>query len=303
MGVERRTRPLELEKLKGKLTMAVTDHYSLWYVEDDEEMSEFPGTWSNTVDKLDTAIYTAQEELDNARAGNYGGTLARRTSTGGIRFEFVAVDSTVPAESDYLTSKEYVDGENAALGDRIDGDTAALGDRIDESRRLIGINDEYVGDALNRVDTLETEVPALDDRVTTLEQSSGGGGGDGSAVYDSGVREVNSLFPGLTFGHPSALCTLSRFGPMVTLTLSTVGFDGTGNVELGDIPDGFRPPSTLRFDALSQGDPNIQCAVRSGNNDVWAYSVPGDTFSYTAHIVYRTGDSAPADSDLPGNAA
>lgn len=271
--------------------MAVTDHYSLWYIEDDEEMSEFPGTWTNTVDKLDTAIYTAQEQLDNAESGNHGGTLARRTSAGGIRFEFVAVDATVPAENDYLTSKEYVDGE-----------TSALDDRIDESRRLIGLNDDYLSSALNRVDTLETEVPALDDRVTTLEQSNGGGGGDGDSVYDSGVREVNSLFPGLTFYHPSALCTLSRFGPMVTLTLSTVGLDGDGNIELGDIPAGFRPPSTLRFDAMSQGEDNIQMAVRGGNNDVWAYSVPSGTSSYfTAHIVYRTPDSVP--TDLPGTAA
>lgn len=271
--------------------MASTDHYYLWYIEDDEEMSEFPGTWKNAVDKIDAAIYDAQSEIDAASTGNDSGTLVKRTSSGRSRFTTVVVDDLTPNEDDALTPKQYVDTE-----------TAALDDRIDESRRLIGLNDDYLSSALNRVDALETDASALDDRVTTLEQSSGGGGGDGGSVYDSGVREVNSLFPGLTFFHPSALCTLSRFGPMVTLTLSTVGLDGDGNVELGDIPAGFRPPGTLRFDAMSQGEDNIQCAVRGGNNDVWAYAVPADTTSYyTAHIVYRTPDPVP--TDLPGNAA
>lgn len=271
--------------------MASTDHYYLWYIEDDEEMSEFPGTWKNAVDKIDAAIYDAQSEIDAASTGNDGGTLVKRTSSGRSRFTTVVVDDLTPNEDDALTPKQYVDTE-----------TAALGDRIDESRRLIGINDEYLSSALNRVDTLETEVPALDERVTTLEQSSGGGGGDGGSTYDSGVREVNSLFPGAVMYHPTnSLCALSRFGPMVTLTLSSFNIDDTGNVKIGAIPAGFRPPSTVRFEALSQGEPNIQMAIRGSRDDLWAYGVPSNATGYSAHVVYRTPDPVP--TDLPGNAA
>lgn len=251
--------------------MALTDHYDLRYVEADDEMSEFPGTWTNTVDKLDTAIYEAA--TGNVDASRLTGTIAN-----------ARIASTIARTADVET---------------IDEDLTA---RVDESRRLIGINDEYLSSALNRVDTLETDVPALDDRVTTLEQSSGGGGGDGGSVYDSGVREVNDLFPGAVMYHPTnSQCTMSRYGPMVTLTLSSFNFDGSGNVEMGDIPEGFRPPSTLRFDALSQGEDNIQMAVRGSSNDLWAYGVPSGATGYTAHIVYRTPDPAP--TDLPGNAA
>lgn len=273
--------------------MAVTDHYDIWYVDPDEEIAEFPNTWNYNVDKIDAAIYAAQKELDEASAGNEGGTLVARTNSGRSRFETVLVDEAIPTEDDAVTSKEYVDRE-----------AAALDDRIDESRRLIGLNDEYLSSALNRVGTLEDEVPALDDRVTTLENDSGGGGGggDGDGVFDSGVRKVDDLFPGAVMYHPTnSLCTISRFGPMVTLTLATFDFDGTGNVKMGDIPEGFRPPSTLRLDAMAQGDDNIQMAVRGSNNDLYAYGVPDGAGGYTAHIVYRTADPAP--TDLPGTEA
>lgn len=133
------------------------------------------------------------------------------------------------------------------------------------------------------------------------DPGSDGADGDDASVFDSGVREVNDLFPGAVMYHPNnSLCSISRYGPMVTLTLATFNFDGSGNVKMGDIPEGFRPPSTLRFQALAMNGEPISCAVRGGNYDVYAYKVPEGAGGYTAHIVYRTADPQP--TDLPGTA-
>lgn len=39
--------------------MAVTDHYGIWKLDPEEEMSDFPNTWNFNVDKIDAAIYEA----------------------------------------------------------------------------------------------------------------------------------------------------------------------------------------------------------------------------------------------------
>lgn len=39
--------------------MAQTEHYNFWYLDPDEEISDFPNTWDYNVDKFDAAIYDA----------------------------------------------------------------------------------------------------------------------------------------------------------------------------------------------------------------------------------------------------
>lgn len=242
--------------------MAVTDHYDFRYIDPDEEISEFPDFWNHTIDGIDEAIHDASAN-DDVAASRITGTIA---------------DAQLP--NDIVRTGTVDDLDN----------------RITENTRLIGINDDYISGNMSDISDLDERVGGLDSRVTELENAPGGG--DGGSVYDSGVRNINSLFPGADLYHPNSLCTISRFGPIVTLTLSTIGIDGTGNVKIGDIPAGFRPPSTLRLDAMAQGKENIQMAVRGGRNDLWAYDVPSDATGYTAHITYRTPDDQP--TELPG---
>ena len=39
--------------------MAVTDHYDFWYIDPDEEISDFPSTWNYNIDDIDAAIHAA----------------------------------------------------------------------------------------------------------------------------------------------------------------------------------------------------------------------------------------------------
>lgn len=63
--------------------MAVTDHYDFWYLDPDEEISDFPSTWNYNIDDIDAAIYgaatnnVALSRLPNLPAGKVtSGTFA-----------------------------------------------------------------------------------------------------------------------------------------------------------------------------------------------------------------------------------
>lgn len=55
--------------------MPLTEHYDLFYLDADEEISEFPGTWDYTMDKIDKAIHDAST-ADKVAATRITGTLA-----------------------------------------------------------------------------------------------------------------------------------------------------------------------------------------------------------------------------------
>lgn len=55
--------------------MAQTEHYNFWYLDPDEEISDFPNTWDFNIDKIDTAIHDAST-ADKVAATRITGTLA-----------------------------------------------------------------------------------------------------------------------------------------------------------------------------------------------------------------------------------
>ena len=96
--------------------MPLTEHYDLFYLDADEEISEFPGTWDYTMDKIDKAIHDASAN-DDVAASRVTGTLnaaripniaASKTTTG--TFADARIPSTIArtAEVDRSTGPRKI---------------------------------------------------------------------------------------------------------------------------------------------------------------------------------------------------
>lgn len=55
--------------------MATTENYGFWYLDPDEEISDFPNQWDYNIDKIDEAIHNASA-TDDVAASRITGTLA-----------------------------------------------------------------------------------------------------------------------------------------------------------------------------------------------------------------------------------
>lgn len=60
--------------------MAQTEHYNFWYLDPDEEISDFPNTWNYNVDKFDAAIHEAA--TDNVTVARIPNLPASKTTSG-----------------------------------------------------------------------------------------------------------------------------------------------------------------------------------------------------------------------------
>lgn len=159
--------------------MATTEHYDFWYLDPDEEISDFPNTWDFNIDKLDAAIHEAA--TDNVTVGRVPNLPASKTTSG----EFAqARIPNLPASK--TTSGTFADAripDSIARTSDLDDETAALNDRIDTNKTDL----ESLG---KRVDTTETDIKDHDKRLDDLEDNQGDGSGGSSYRNEKVDAEV-----------------------------------------------------------------------------------------------------------------
>lgn len=76
--------------------MAVTDHYDLWYLDPDEELSDFPSMWDINIDTIDDAIHAAA--TDTVELSRIPNLPAGKTTSG--RFADARIPTTVARTSE-----------------------------------------------------------------------------------------------------------------------------------------------------------------------------------------------------------
>lgn len=76
--------------------MAVTDHYDLWYLDPDEELSDFPHMWDINIDTIDDAIHAAA--TDNVALSRLPNLPAGKTTSG--RFADARIPTTIARKTD-----------------------------------------------------------------------------------------------------------------------------------------------------------------------------------------------------------
>lgn len=147
--------------------MALTEHYEFWYLDPDEEISDFPNTWNYNIDDIDAAIHeAATDPVDLDRLPNLP---ASQTTSG----EFA--QARIPK----LPASHINTGEFAAA--RIPDSIARTADVDDETAALdkrIADNADRLDDHSSRIDELENSSPGDSDaqyRQKDIEPDTGEG--------------------------------------------------------------------------------------------------------------------------------
>lgn len=159
--------------------MAVTDHYDFWYLDPDEEISDFPSMWDFNIDNIDAAIHDAATAPVS---------LSRLPS--------------LPASK--TTSGTFADARIPA--------TIARTTEVDDS-----------------ASELTKVIDRLQSRISQLES-----------------QNVSTGFRSIALPDPlEGAVYVVRENSIVTVYISNLR-GGTGSVDLGKLPKGMRPRSSLR---------------------------------------------------------
>lgn len=232
--------------------MAQTEHYNFWYLDPDEEISDFPNTWDYNVDKFDAAIYDAATNA--VTVGRVPNLPASKTTSG----EFAqARIPDLPASQ--TTTGTFADARiptSIARTAAVDDETAALKSRIDElelKTRTTGRRD--ISSLMENADGGAVHVNRFGNLVELSiygvepsgEVSTSTTKVFGSSGFPAGFRPVTSMvFP---------LSTIAPLDPgMITRTYS----NGNG-----------------RMDMNNPGQP-LYGNVTFFTEDAWPSTLPGD---------------------------
>lgn len=106
----------------------------------------------------------------------------------------------------------------------------------------------------------------------------------------TGSRDITSLLNNIVSGK----AFIDRTGPIVTLSLDTIKFAGTGWETLVDLPLGFRPKSIQRANLISATN-GSQIGIYDNGN---VSNNRDPSYTLRVSFCYSTGDPWP--TSLPG---
>lgn len=108
--------------------MAVTDHYDFWYIDPDEEISDFPSTWNFNIDDIDAAIHEAA--TNNVAVSRVPKLPASQIDSG--KFAQARIPNLPASQTTTGTFDDARIPNSIARTADVDDETAALKKRIDE---------------------------------------------------------------------------------------------------------------------------------------------------------------------------
>lgn len=258
--------------------MAQTEHYNFWYLDPDEEISDFPNTWNYNVDKFDAAIHEAA--TDNVTVARIPNLPASKTTSG--TFADARIPDSIARNSDVSTGNAALDKRITSNADRLDRhdktfgnldtDVTALGDRLDGH-----------GD---RLDTLESDVTGHGDRLDDLEDNRG----DDDTNYRSEKVEADT-------GDGSF--SIERNGPLVFIW-GNVQFDSeaSSTTTIFEIPAWAQTTGLclMPFMVSKDGDNSTAYLQVSGANAIATADIPADSSMYGS-ITYLTTKESGDDTE------
>lgn len=252
--------------------MATTEHYDFWYVDPDEEISDFPNTWDYNVDKFDAAIYDAATNA--VTVGRVPNLPASKTTSG----EFAqARIPNLPASK--TTSGTFTDAripDSIARTSDLDDETAALNDRIDTNKTDL----ESLG---KRVDTTETDIEDHDKRLDDLEDNQNGGAGGSEHRQKDVEPEIGQ-----------GLISIERQGPLVFIWGSlSIDEDISANTKLFPIPEWAQTDGICLMPCMS-GDSSANLQV-SGPSAITTTSLSEGDNLYGSITYLTTKDMGDED--------
>ena len=266
--------------------MAVTDHYDFWYIDPDEEISDFPSTWNFNIDDIDAAIHAAA--TDPVAVSRVPNLPASKTTSG--KFAQARIPN-LPASQ--INTGEFADARIPnSIARTADVDTANSdldkrvtdnADRLDNHGEKIGTLETNVSDHGDQLDDLA----ALKDRIKELEEAN----------RSTGTRNIDSLLQSESgFVSDRFKAQLIRSGPNVTVVFSSLMREesGSGWTDVVILPKGFRPIGNL-YTVTNRS--TWVGMTKSGHAQAYNPQRSLDYFYFT----YVTNDPWP--STLPGDPA
>lgn len=222
--------------------MAQTEHYNFWYLDPDEEISDFPNTWNYNVDKFDAAIHKAA--TDNVTLARIPNLPASKTTSG--TFADARIPDSIARTSDVSTGNSALDKRITSNADRLDGhdkDIDSLESDVSGNVDRLDGHDTELGKHADRLDGHDTDLSDLDTRVDAtealkkrIEEL------EDARPYSSGWRELE-----LPERATAGKILISRYRNEVTLRFEHVEFTDIDEsteyeylTESGFIPDGFK---------------------------------------------------------------
>lgn len=219
--------------------MAVTDHYDFWYLDPDEEISDFPSMWDFNIDKIDTAIHdAATAPVSLSRLPNLP---ASKTTTG--TFADARIPSSIARSS--TVAGDISDGDAATLSAAKaytdDAATAPVSlsrlPNLPASKTTTGtFADARIPNSIARTADVDGETTALKQRIEELED----------LTRSTGPRDVSNLL-NLENGFTGGDLFVQRDGSTISFSASNIMTDEseTGWVSLCDLGSSFEPTADL----------------------------------------------------------